>query len=84
FINKGFFDSDTWILDNVHVLREHNIPGVIVQGRYDVVCPATTAWELHRRWPEADLHIVADAGHSQREPGIAAKLVEAADQFKGL
>ncbi|KAJ1533947.1 hypothetical protein HK405_000244, partial [Cladochytrium tenue] len=55
--------------------------GFIVNGRYDVVCPVTTAWELHRKWPEAEIHLVSDAGHSAKEPGIAAKLVEAADMF---
>jgi len=84
FINKGFYESDTWILDNVNVLREHKIPGVIVQGRYDVICPTATAWALHKRWPEAELYIIPDAGHSQREAGISAKLVEAADKFKDL
>ncbi len=58
-----------------------HIPGVIVQGRYDVVCPLRSAWDLHRAWPEAQLHIVPDAGHSAFEPGITRALVAATDRF---
>ena len=57
FVNKGFFDSDGWILENVSKIR--HIPGFIVQGRYDVVCPAKTAWDLHRIWPEAEFFMVS-------------------------
>jgi proline iminopeptidase len=56
---------------------------VIVQGRYDVVCPMKSAWDLHRAWPEATLHIVADAGHAASEPGTLSRLVEATDAFAG-
>ena len=80
FVNKGFFEHDDQLLRNVHRLRK--IPAVIVQGRYDVVCPATSAWDLHRAWPEAVLTVVEDAGHAASEPGIARALVEATDQFK--
>jgi len=79
FVNKGFFRSETQLLDDVDRIR--GIPGVIVQGRYDVVCPAATAWELSRRWPEAALVVVADAGHSAYEPGITHELVAATDRF---
>lgn len=79
FVNKGFFDSDRTLLDNVSHIR--HIPSVIVQGRYDVVCPMTSAWELHRAWPEAELVIVNNAGHSATEPGITSALIEATDQF---
>ncbi|KAJ3412820.1 hypothetical protein HDV05_000226 [Chytridiales sp. JEL 0842] len=82
FINEGFFEKDGWILDNVDKIR--HIPGVIVQGRYDVVCPATTAWELHKRWPEAELHMVPTSGHSAKEPATTQKLVEAANKFSTL
>ena len=58
-----------------------DIPGVIVQGRYDVATPAVTAWDLHRAWPTADLRLVGDAGHAYSEPGIAAALVAATDRF---
>ncbi len=79
FINKGFFDEDGWILKNIDTIR--HIPAVIVQGRYDVVCPAMSAWELSKAWPEAKLVITPDAGHAAREPGNARALVSATDRF---
>ena len=82
FVNKGFFEHDDQLLRNVHRLRK--IPAVIVQGRYDVVCPATSAWDLHRAWPEAKLVMVPDAGHSMTEPGIRSALIEATDSFAKL
>ena len=82
FSNGGFFESENWILDNVNEIR--HIPAVIIQGRYDVVCPMVSAWELHRAFPEADFEVVQDAGHSMTEEGIAAKLVEYTDTFSGL
>ncbi len=82
FTNRGFFDTDEWLLENVDKIR--HIPTVIVQGRYDVVCPMISAWELHRAFPEADFEIVQDAGHSMTEKGIAAKLVEYIDKFVDL
>jgi proline iminopeptidase len=54
---------------------------VIVQGRYDVCTPARSAWDLHRAWPEAELHIVPDAGHAFNEPGILDRLIRATDAF---
>jgi proline iminopeptidase len=81
FVNKGFFESDNYLIENV--ARVRNIPGVIVQGRYDILCPMMTAWELHRAWPEAELRIIADAGHAATEPGISSALVEATDTFRG-
>ena len=82
FTNNAFFDSPNFLLENIEKIRQ--IPGVIVHGRYDVVCPAKNAWDLHKAWPEAQLHIVPDAGHSAWEPGIQAKLVEATEAFKAL
>ncbi len=79
FVNKGFFKEDGWLLKNVDKIR--HIPAWIVQGRYDVVCPATSAWDLHKAWPESKLHIIPDAGHSASEPGIKSKLIEATDYF---
>ena len=79
FVNGGFFEHDDLLLRNVDRIRK--IPNVIVQGRYDVVCPLRSAWDLHRAWPEADLHIVQDAGHSAFEPGITHELLEATDRF---
>ena len=81
FVNKGFFEKETQLLDNVGVIR--NIPAVIVQGRYDVICPMESAWALHRAWPEAALKIVGDAGHAASEPGIVHELITATDAFRG-
>ena len=82
FVNNIFFDSDNYLIDNVGKIR--HIPAVIVQGRYDIVCPIMSAWDLHRAWPEADLKIIPDAGHSITEPGIISALVEATDRFRKL
>ncbi len=79
FINKGFFRTDTQLLDDVPRIR--HLPTVIVQGRYDVVCPMESAWALHRAWPEADFRVTPDAGHSAFEPGNTHALVEATDRF---
>lgn len=79
FIHDGFIDAARDLLANAWRIR--HIPTVIVQGRYDVVCPAESAWALHRAVPEAMLHIVGDAGHSSFEPGIVHELVEATDRF---
>ena len=79
FMNNSFFDSDNYLIE--HVDRIRSIPAVIVQGRYDVVCPMTSAWDLHRAWPEAQLEIIQDAGHSITEPGIIDALVRATDRF---
>jgi len=81
FVHGGFFEHDDQLLRNVGRIR--NIPAVIVQGRYDVVCPMRSAWDLHRAWPEADLRIVQDAGHSAFEPGNISELVKATDRFRG-
>ena len=80
FMNNAFFDTDNYLIENVGRIR--HIPAVIVQGRYDVVCPLMSAWELHRAWPEADLKIIPDAGHSALEPGTRNALIEATDGFK--
>jgi proline iminopeptidase len=79
FVNGGFLRSPTQLLDDVPRIR--HLPCTIVQGRYDVVCPMKSAWDLHNAWPEADLRIVADAGHSAFEPGILHELVEATDRY---
>lgn len=81
FINKAFFQTDNQLIENVGRIR--HIPTVIVQGRYDVVCPMKSAWDLHRAWPEADLRIVPDAGHSAFEPGNTHELISATDRFAG-
>jgi proline iminopeptidase len=82
FMNNAFFPTDNYLIENVGKIR--HIPAVIVQGRYDVVCPMRSAWELHRAWPEADFRVVPDAGHSVTEPGIIHELVEATDRFKDV
>ncbi len=79
FVNKGFFEHDDQLLRNVSKIR--HIPAVIVQGRYDVVCPMDSAWALHRAWPEAELTIIPDAGHSVFEPGTCRALIAACDRF---
>lgn len=81
FVHDAFFESENWLVEQVDAVRR--IPGVIVQGRYDVVCPAMSAWDLRRAWPEAELRIVPDAGHHALEPGIADALVTATDRFRG-
>ena len=82
FINGGFFKTDEWILENADVTQD--LPTVIIQGRYDVVCPLTSAWELHKKLPKADFHIIPDAGHSMTEEGIAEKLVEYTEKYSDL
>lgn len=79
FTNNGFFTEDNFLLNNVDKIRK--IKTVIVQGRYDVVCPADSAWALHRAFPEAELHIIGDAGHSLSEKGITSKLIEYTDKW---
>lgn len=82
FVNKGFLEDDDQLLNNVDKIR--HIPGVIVQGRYDVVCPMISAWELHKAWQESKLIIVPDAGHSMSEPGIMSALIDATNRFSEL
>lgn len=82
FVNQGFFTRPNQLLADVQRIRK--IPGVIVQGRYDVVCPLKSAWDLHRAWPESELQIVPDAGHAASEPGILSRLVQATDRFATL
>ena len=82
FVNGGFFQSENQLLENIDRIR--HLPGVIVQGRYDVVCPMITAWELHQAWQEAELIVIADAGHSISEPGIKDALITASDRFAAL
>ena len=79
FVHRGFLEREQQLIENIGRLR--HIPSVIVQGRYDVVCPMASAWQLHRAWPEAELVVVPDAGHSAFEPGILEALVAATDRF---
>jgi len=77
FRNGGFFPSETWVLDNIELVR--TIPAWIVQGRFDVVTPMAAAWSLHKAWPEANFEVVWDAGHASTEPGIVDALLRATD-----
>lgn len=79
FVNGGFFHSSNQLIEDIDRIR--HIPTVIVQGRYDVVCPPVTAWALHRAWPEADFHLIANAGHSAFDPANTRALVAATDGF---
>ena len=81
FANRIFLPENA-LLDNV--ARVRRIPAVIVQGRYDIVCPIATADDLRRAWPEAEYVVVPDAGHSAMEPGIRRALVAAMEKFKSL
>ncbi|KZV73055.1 proline iminopeptidase [Peniophora sp. CONT] len=83
FVNTGFM-RDGQLIERQEVDKIRHIPCVIVQGRYDVVCPATTAWALKKVWEEAEFHIVPDAGHSSTEPGTQKLLVQATDKFADL
>lgn len=80
FVHGGWLESDDQLIRDARLLKE--IPGVIVQGRYDVVCPPETAWALHKAWPQAQFVMVEDAGHNSRETGVSAALVAAADRLR--
>ncbi|MES2104998.1 MAG: prolyl aminopeptidase [Pseudomonadota bacterium] len=77
--NTAFMEDDQ-LLKNIGKIR--HLPAVIVQGRYDVICPPVTAYRLHQAWPEARFYLIGDAGHAAMEPGIAAALVAATEQFR--
>lgn len=79
FINGGFFQDDNHLLANID--RIAHIPATIVQGRYDIVCPAQSAYELHQAWPNSQLIIAQKSGHSALEPEITSHLVEATERF---
>lgn len=79
FVHGGWFEPEDQLLQYVDALR--HIPAVIVQGRYDVVCPMDSAWALHRAWPEADFVVTPDSGHSAFEPPNSRALVSATDRF---
>ncbi|HMJ93917.1 MAG TPA: prolyl aminopeptidase, partial [Allosphingosinicella sp.] len=77
-VNRGWLDEGQLIRD---AGRLKDVPGVIVQGRYDCCTPPVAAWKLHRAWPEAEIHIIPDAGHMYDEPGILDRLIRATDAF---
>lgn len=80
FVHAGWMDDGQLIRD---AGKLKGIPGVIVQGRYDMACPPVTAWELHKAWPEAEYHLIEGAGHAYSEPGILDRLIRATDQYAG-
>jgi proline iminopeptidase len=80
FMNGGWCDDGQLIRDAANL---RDIPGVIIQGRYDMCTPATTAWDLHKSWPEAEFKIIPDAGHAFDQPGILDAIIEATDTFAG-
>jgi proline iminopeptidase len=78
FVNHAFFEPDQLLQDADRIA---GVPGVIIQGRYDLICPMRSARELHHAWPRADLQVIPDAGHAAFEPGIRAALVAATDRY---
>ena len=78
FVHEGWMDEGQ-LLRDAHKLA--GIPGVIIQGRYDVCTPAHTAWALHKAWPQAEFHLVGEAGHAFNEPGILSQLLDATDRL---
>jgi proline iminopeptidase len=84
-IEAHYFTHDIFLAENAlleNLKRIRHVPGLVVQGRYDAVCPIVTADEVHQAWPEAEYIVVPDAGHSAWEPGICTQLVKAAERFK--
>ena len=79
FMNGCFFEADNWLIKKIAAIKE--IPGAIIHGRYDMVCPMDNAWTLHKAWPKAFFEIIPDAGHASNEVGIADALVRATDFF---
>lgn len=82
YFNHRSFLPEKGLLGHMDKIR--HIPAVIVHGRYDIVCPITTAYELSKAWPEAEFRVIDDAGHSASEPGVCTALVEAMEKFKAL
>ena len=74
--------TDNYLLENVHLIKD--IPLRIVQGRYDVICPTRSAWDLHKAVPHSELRIVPDGAHSPMDEGMADALVEGSEDFKKL
>jgi proline iminopeptidase len=79
FIHNCFFKTDNWLIEQVSAIRK--IPAYIIQGRYDIICPMESAWELHKAWPEANFEVIKDAGHAASEPGTMNALICATDEL---
>jgi len=82
YFKHNRFEPESQLLDNVYRIRK--IPGIIVHGRYDIICPIASADDLRRCWPEVQYFIVPDAGHSAMEPGIRAALIESSNRFRAV
>ncbi len=80
FFNKGFFETDNWILENIDKIK--TIPGIIIQGQLDQICPWQNAQELHQNWPASNFLLFPEAGHASTEEGIAEALMDATELFK--
>lgn len=80
FMNNAFFNTDNFLIENISKIKK--IPLTIIQGRYDVVCPMRSAWDLHQALPNAVLRIIHDSGHSANEPGIRSALIETTNLYK--
>lgn len=80
FMNKCFFETDNWILENIHKIQ--HIPGVIIQGQCDQICPWENARELHLNWPLSTFQLIPNAGHASSEPGVLEALIQATEHFK--
>jgi proline iminopeptidase len=79
FTNGAFFNTDNWLIEHAKALSK--IPGFIIQGRYDIICPFESAWDLHKAWPEAKFEVIKDAGHAASEPGTTDALIRATDSL---
>lgn len=82
FFNRGFFETDNWLLENINKIQ--NIPGIIIQGQCDQICPWENANELHLNWPASDFLLIPNAGHASTEPGILEALIDATERFKTI
>ena len=81
FVNKGFLEHENQLVASESIDRIRHIPSKIIQGRYDIVCPIETAWELSRNWPEAELIVAPSSGHSAFEKEITHELIKATEEF---
>jgi len=82
FLHKCFFETDNWIMENIDKIQ--HIPGFIIQGQSDQICPCENAEELHHNWPASTFHLIPNAGHASDEPGISEALIKATEDFKTM
>ena len=81
FINKGFLQNENQIISTESIDKIRHIPTKIIQGRYDIVCPMATAWELSKNWPEAELIVAPSSGHSAFEKEITHHLISSTNEY---